>query len=353
MTSNKINLLLFSILASLSLSCSEEREPEQQVEKTKERSTKATAANTNKLEAHSITIATGGASGPYNTIATALAKHYAQTFNISSKTQTTGASVENINLVAQGKLEMAFVMSDALSDAIAGENKFSKPINNVRQVAVMYPNFVQVVTSEQSAITTLDDLRGKRVGVGARNSGTEVSARTLIHGIGLSYDDMEVSYFGYAESAAALKAKEIDVAFLSSGLPNSSILDLQKHIDLKIVSIEKEDIVEIAKDKIYFHSAPIPANTYGNPEPVPTAVISNALIVSSNLSGDDVYKLTKTFYEGLGHLQAAHQAARDITLERGAKGFVAPAHPGAMRYYQERGVSFYSLKRDPKKKLFD
>lgn len=288
-----------------------------------------------KLETRFVTIATGGASGPYNIIATALAEQYNKAYGVNSKTQTTGASVENINLINQDKVQMAFVMSDVLTDAINGENSFPAKIDKVQQIAALYPNYVQVVTSKRSGIKTLEDLRGKRVAVGDQNSGVEVNARNLINGFGMTYDDLRVDYLGYAEAADALKAGRIDAAFLTSGLPNASLMELQQSFDLQMVEIPADRIADIAKDKPYFVSLNIPAGTYGNDADIPTAAIQNALVIHKDISEDDGYKLTKTFFENLEHLKSAHQAAGAITLEGAQSGLVAPLHPGAKKYYDE------------------
>ena len=288
-----------------------------------------------KLETRFVTIATGGASGPYNIIATALAEQYNKAYGVNSKTQTTGASVENINLINQDKVQMAFVMSDVLTDAINGENSFPAKIDKVQQIAALYPNYVQVVTSKRSGIKTLEDLRGKRVAVGDQNSGVEVNARNLINGFGMTYDDLRVDYLGYAEAADALKAGRIDAAFLTSGLPNASLMELQQSFDLQMVEIPADRIADIAKDKLYFVSLNIPAGTYGNDADIPTAAIQNALVIHKDISEDDGYKLTKTFFESLEHLKSAHQAAGAITLEGAQSGLVAPLHPGAKKYYDE------------------
>lgn len=321
--------LLAATLAALA-ACGGEKQAEQKTDAAQQQ---AVAAD--KLETKFVTIATGGASGPYNILGTALAESYAKLFGTNSKTQTTGASVENINLINQNKAEMAFVMSDVLSDAVNGRNSFPQKIESVSQIAALYPNYVQIVTSAKSGIKTLADLRGKRVAVGAQNSGVEVNARNLINGFGMTYDDLKVDYLGYAEAADALKSGKIDAAFLTSGLPNSSLMELQQGFDLQLVSIPADKVGEIAQDKPYFVALNIPKGTYGNEEDIPTAAIRNALVVSSALSEDDAYKLTKAFFENLGTLQTAHQAAKEIDPAAAKEGFVAPMHPGAKKYYDE------------------
>ncbi|MGP4073519.1 TAXI family TRAP transporter solute-binding subunit [Piscibacillus sp. B03] len=289
------------------------------------------------LDTNIATIATGGSSGPYNIIATTLSETYTEELNVNSRTQTTGASVENMNLLKEEKVEMAFVMSDVLSQAVEGVNSFDgEPVENVQQIATLYPNYVQVVTTADSGIETLDDLEGKRVAVGDQNSGVEVNARTLLEGHGITYDDIEVDYLGYAEAADGLRSGQIDAAFLTSGLPNSSVLELSESVDLKIVTIEQDRVEEIAQDKEYFVSLEIPEGTYGNDDPIETAAIMNALVVRSDLSEDDVYKLTETLFNNLDKLENSHQAASDINLEDAQEGMVAPIHPGAQRYYDEQ-----------------
>jgi len=293
-------------------------------------------AAADKLETKFATIATGGASGPYNIIGTSLAQKYSQTYGVNSKTQITGASVENLNLMKQKKVEMAFVMSDVLSQAISGEEGFKEKIDNVQQIASLYPNYVQVVTSKKSGIKSFNDLKGKRIAVGDQNSGVEVNARNLLKAHGITYDDIKVDYLGYAEAADGLKAGKLDAAFLTSGLPNSSLMELSQGFDLQLVPIEDSVIKELQKTQPYFISGVIPAGMYGNKEDVPTAAIMNALVVRSDLSEDDVYKLTKTFFDSLKDLENAHQAAKDISLEKAQEGLIAPLHPGAKKYYDEQ-----------------
>lgn len=288
------------------------------------------------LDAKIVTIATGGASGPYNIIATTLADKYTHLFDVNSRTQTTGASVENINLLEKGKVEMAFVMSDALSQAINGEAAFTEPVANVAQIATLYPNVVQIITKKGSGIKTIEDLKGKRIAVGDQNSGVEVNARTLLNGHGITYDDVKVDYLGYAEAADGLSAGTIDAAFLTSGLPNASVMELSETLGIDLVGVNPEKIQEIAKEHPYFISEEIPVDTYGNKEVIATAAVPNALVVRKDMSDDDVYDLTKAFFENLPALKNSHQAANDITLEAAEQNMIAPIHPGAKRYYDEQ-----------------
>ena len=294
------------------------------------------SSSSDGLETNIVTIATGGASGPYNIIGTTLADIYTTEYDVNSRTQTTGSSVENLNLLAQGKVEMAYLMSDALSQALNGEVSFKEPIEGVSTIATLYPNVVQIIAKAGSGIETIEDLKGKRVAVGDQNSGVEVNARTLLNGHGITYDDIKVDYLGYAEAADGLSAGTIDAAFLTSGLPNASVMELAKTTDIVLVSVSSEKVEEIAKEHPYFISYEIAANVYSNTKPVFTAAVPNALVVKSDLSEDDVYKLTKTFFESLPKLVNSHQAAADISLEGAQEGIIGDLHPGAKRYYDEQ-----------------
>ena len=298
----------------------------------------AASAASDKLETKFVTIATGGASGPYNIIGTSLAEIYAKTFGVNAKTQTTGASVENVNLLTQGKVDMVLALSDVVTNAVEGTEDFKEPITNIQQVAVLYPNVIQIVASEKSGIKNIEDLKGKRIAVGDQGSGTEVNARTLLEGFGITYDDVKVDYLGFADAADAMKAGKIEAAFFSSGLPNSSLLELEQGIKLQLVTINQDKLKKIIETKPYFKTFEIPAGTYGNAAAIPTTAVMNALLVRSDISEDDGYKLTKALFENLEGLKNAHQAANDISLETAQVGMVAPIHPGAKKYYDEQAA---------------
>ncbi|MGP5500938.1 TAXI family TRAP transporter solute-binding subunit [Psychrobacter faecalis] len=298
----------------------------------------AASAASDKLETKFVTIATGGASGPYNIIGTSLAEIYAKTFGVNAKTQTTGASVENVNLLTQGKVDMVLALSDVVTNAVEGTEDFKEPITNIQQVAVLYPNVIQIVASEKSGIKNIEDLKGKRIAVGDQGSGTEVNARTLLEGFGITYDDVKVDYLGFADAADAMKAGKIEAAFFSSGLPNSSLLELEQGIKLQLVTINQDKLKQIIENKPYFKTFEIPAGTYGNDAAIPTTAVMNALLIRSDISEEDGYKLTKALFENLDGLKNAHQAANDISLETAQEGMVAPIHPGAKKYYEEQSA---------------
>jgi uncharacterized protein len=287
-----------------------------------------------------LTIATGGSSGPYYTIGGAMAKIYKDKLGYNASVQSTGASVENINLLKTKKADMAFVMSDVASFAYNGQENFKDTgaVKDLKAMAGLYLNYVQIVTLKDRNIKSVADLKGKRVGVGAPNSGVEVNARMVLAGHGLTYNDIKADYLSYAEAVEQLKNNTIDAAFVTSGLPNSTVIDLMTTKDVEIVPIKKEDVEKMAQQFPFFVPAEIPAGLYKNDQPVPTAAIRNLMLVRGDLSDDQVYKLTKAFFENLDTLKGAHSAAKEIDPKEAGNNLVVPLHPGAEKYFKEIGA---------------
>ncbi|MCM3727419.1 TAXI family TRAP transporter solute-binding subunit [Neobacillus cucumis] len=286
-----------------------------------------------------LTIATGGVSGPYYTIGGALAKVYKEKLGYNATVQSTDGSVENVNLLKKHKADLAFVMSDAASFALKGQENFkiSGPTQKFKAVAGLYFNYVQIVTLKENQINSVYDLKGKRVGVGAPNSGVEVNARMILGEHGITYNELKPEYLSYNEAIEQLKNKTIDAAFVTSGLPNNAVLELQRLKEVMIVPIQPADVDQLIKRFPFFEKAEIPTAVYQNVSPVPTVAIRNILLVRSDLKDDQVYKITKTFFESLDVVQKAHQAANQINRKEAGKGLVVPLHPGAKKYYKENG----------------
>jgi hypothetical protein len=286
-------------------------------------------------------VLTGGTSGVYYPLGVALTKIYGDNIDgVRATVQSTKASVENLNLLQQGRGEVAFALGDAVSLAWAGnaEVGFAKKLDKLRGISALYPNYIQIVASAESGIKTLEDLKGKRVSVGAPKSGTELNARAVFEAAGLSYDDLgKVEYLPFAESVELIKNRQLDATLQSAGLGVASIRDLATSIDIVVVPIPPE-VVEAIGDPAYV-SATIPAGTYdGQENDVPTAAITNILVSHSDVSDDLAYQMTKLLYEHLDALQATHSAAKAIKLENAVASMPVPLHPGAERYYREAGV---------------
>ncbi len=287
-----------------------------------------------------INILTGGTSGVYYPLGVALSEIYAEEIDGSrTQVQATKASVENLNLLQQGKGELAFALGDSVQAGWDGveEAGFPAPLTELRAIAAIYPNYVQIVASAESGITTLEELKGRSISVGAPASGTELNARAIFAAAGMSYDDMgKVEYLPYAESAELIKNRQLDSTLQSSGLGVAFIKDLSATMDINIVAIPAETVESIGAPYV---ASIIPAGTYdGQDADVPTAAIGNILVTHAGVSDETAYQMTKLLFENLERLKASHSAAAAIDPAKALEGLSIPLHPGAERYYKEAGL---------------
>jgi len=288
-----------------------------------------------------INIATGGTSGVYYPLGVALSKVYGSVLpGAKISVQATKASVENLNLVQAGRAEVAFSLADAVADAWNGEKEagFNTKLTKLRAIGGLYNNYVQIVASEASGIKTLADLKGKRISVGAPRSGTELNARAVLGAAGITYEDFsKVEYLPFGESVDLMKNRQLDVTLQSAGLGVSSIKDLATSLPIVVVPVP-EDIVRKIGNPAYQASV-IPAGTYeGQKADAPAVAITNILVTREDLPDETAYQLTKSMFEHLSDLTAAHSAAKAIDVKKAAQSLPIPLHPGAERYYKEVGA---------------
>jgi TRAP transporter TAXI family solute receptor len=289
-----------------------------------------------------INVLTGGTSGIYYPLGVALSQIYGKALpEAKSSVQATKASIENLNLLEVGKGEVALTLGDALSDAWKGTEDagFKAPLKKLRAIAGMYPNYIQIVARKDSGIKTLADLKGKRVSVGAPKSGTELNARSIFAAAGITYKDFaRVEYLPFGESVELMKSRQLDATLLSVGLGAAAIKDLANAIDMRLVAIPA-DIVKKIGDPAY-EVGIVPEWTYpgqGGGD-VPTVTIKNFLVTHDGVPEDVVYKMTKSMFENLDTMVAAHAAAKRIDPKTAAKNTPVPLHPGAEKYYKEAGL---------------
>ncbi|TMJ48104.1 MAG: TAXI family TRAP transporter solute-binding subunit [Alphaproteobacteria bacterium] len=287
-----------------------------------------------------INVLTGGTSGVYYPLGVAIGKIYSDKIaNVKTQVQATKASVENLVLLQQGRGELAFALGDSLKAAWEGDEEagFKKKMDKLRTIGAIYPNYIQIVATADSGIKTLADLKGKSLSVGAPKSGTELNSRAILGAAGMSYKDIgKVEYLPFAESVDLMKNRQLNATLQSAGLGVASLKDLSTSADITVVSVPKEIVDKIGPP---FVAVTIPANTYtGQDKDVPTAAVVNYLVTSSEVSDDLAYQMTKLVFESLGELANARVAGKEIKLETAAIGSPVPLHPGAIRYYKEKGL---------------
>ncbi len=287
-----------------------------------------------------VNVLTGGTSGVYYPMGVALSKIYGEKIPGTRPTvQATKASVENLVLLQQGKGEIAFTLGDSLAAAWKGDEEagFKGPLKKLRGVTAIYPNYVQIVASKDSGIKTLADLKGKRLSVGAPKSGTELNARAILAAAGMTYKDLgKIEYLPFAESVELMKNRQLDATLQSAGLGVASLRDLATSVEITVVEVPAATVDKAGSP---FVKATIPANTYtGQSAAVQTAAVVNYLVTHEGVKEDLVYKMTKAMYENLGDLAAAHAAGKAIKLESALEGMPIPLHPGAAKYFKEKGL---------------
>src|SRR5690606_33822249 len=233
-----------------------------------------------------INVLTGGTSGVYYPLGVALSEVYSKNIQGARvQVQATKASVENLNLLQQGKGEIAFSLGDSVKFAAEGNEEagFRGKLDKLRGIAAIYPNYIQIVASRDSGIRTLADLKGKSLSVGAPASGTELNARAILDAAGMKYEDLgKVEYLPFAESVELIKNRQLDATLQSAGLGVASIRDLATSLPINVVAVPPEDVEKIGAPYI---PVVIPADTYdGQSADVETAAVGNFLITHEGVS---------------------------------------------------------------------
>jgi len=303
------------------------------------------AAASGLAQAQNISIATGGTGGVYYPLgggmAAVLSKYVS---GMQATAEVTGGSVANLQLIGTGKPYLAMTMADAGLDALKGQDKFTgKPVP-VRTLMVMYPNRMHVVTIEGTGITKMSDLKGKRVSTGSGGSATEVMAFRVIEAAGLDKDrDMKRERLGVAESVNAIKDRKIDAFFWVGGLPTAGVTDLANTPGIKIRMIDHADLVAKMNKKygnLYVQDR-IPKDTYRGMEvDNKQATVMNLLVANQSMDDKTAYNIVKAVFEHVDELIRVHKEAENFKLEnQKASASPLPWHPGAVKYFAERGVN--------------
>ncbi len=291
-----------------------------------------------------LSIATGGTGGvfyPYGGgIAKVLTEHLP---NTEVTAEVTAASVDNLKFIKQGTSDLAFTMADIAADAAAGRDAFKDfGAVPVRLLAVLYPSYTHLVTLAKSGITKVSDLRGRVVSTGAPGAGTTVLAERILSAAGLDpVKDIRAHNLGVAQSVDALKDGKVDAFFWNGGLPTAAILDLVNTQGITARILPLDDLLpELHRryGEVLYYRAVIPAATYKLPADVPVIAVANLLVVSESMPEPLAHDITRILFEQQPTLATIHPQARELSVDKALEGASIPFHPGAIRYYRERGV---------------
>jgi TRAP transporter TAXI family solute receptor len=297
-------------------------------------------------------LATATTGGTYYPVGVALATltkvRLEPTDGIAMSAISSAGSGENVKLLRENQAQFAILQ--ALFGAWAAEGtgmlEAEGPQPHLRSISMLWQNVEHfVVTNDMAKTGSIEDLaefNGAPFSIGARNSGTEGSGRTILKGLGIDPDEeFEVAYMGYTPTAEALQNGTVKGANLPGGVPVSAVAQAFASMsgDLAILSFSDEQITQANSEFDVWPPYEIPAGTYpGQDEPVQTIAQPNFLAVRDDIPEEDVYLITKTMYENLPFLQNIHAATKDMALEKAIVGLPLPLHPGAVRFYEEQGI---------------
>ena len=286
-----------------------------------------------------ITVATGPTSGIYYPIGGAFATAL-KDYGYDTSAEATNATGANIQLMLDGDAEIAIAMQDAVMQAYQGTQAYKdkEPAKDLRAMMRLWPNYVQLVTTSDTGIKSVKDLVGKRVGVGAPNSGVEINARMILEAYGITYDDITPDYLAYGEAIENMKNKQCDAVFVTSGLPNATVMELGVQYDMVVVPIDGEGRDKLVEEYPYYAKTVIPADTYNNKEYVEGVFVYNIMLVRGDLPDNVVYDMLKGVFENISTIKSSHNAAdKNIDITFGVDDIQLPLHPGAEQFWKDNG----------------
>ena len=286
-----------------------------------------------------INIATGGTAGTYFPLGGAIADILNKNIpGANASAQSTGASVANINLLNQGKVDIAFVQNDIAYYAVNGVEMFKdKKVPGVKGIATLYPETIPIVTLEKSGITSLDKIKGKRVAVGAAGSGTEANARQILEAYGIKYSDITVQYLSFGEASSALKDGNVDVAFVTAGHPTAAIQDISTQHKVVLIPVDAAKADALIAKYPFYTKVTIPAKTYNNQNVTVAAVAVRCMLAVTDKMDEKLgYDITKAIYTNLDRMKAAHSAANAVSKASAKDGMSVPLNAGAEKYFKEK-----------------
>ncbi|NOZ92467.1 MAG: TAXI family TRAP transporter solute-binding subunit [Dictyoglomi bacterium] len=292
-------------------------------------------------QTYNFSMATGGTTGTYYPLGTAIAQVISDYVdNVKVEARSTGASVANINLLKDGQADMAFVQNDIAYYAYNGVEVFEgKKVDNIAGMMALYPEHIQIVTLADSGINSVADLKGKRVAVGAAGSGVEANAKQILEAYGLSFDDLALAdHVSFKDAVQKLKNNQLDAAFLTAGYPTAAVNELAASKAIKLIPIDDEHAKALKEKYPFYVQDIIPAGTYkGVDEDVKTVAVKAILIVRKDIPEDIVYKMLDAIFAHTDEIAKAHAKGAMINLDNAVKGMSIPWHPGAKKFFEEKG----------------
>jgi hypothetical protein len=290
----------------------------------------ASGAGSCEISAGQVTIATGNSTGVYFVLGGGIASLLSSKTPLKATAAETGASVQNIQQLVGGQYDIAFSLADSAADAVAGKGKFTEP-QKVQALGRIHSNYTQVVVRKASGITSIADMKGKRISTGSPKSGTEVIATRLLKSAGLDIDkDVQAQRLELGKTVDSMKDGSIDGFVWSGGLPTPALTDLFTSQKDAVQFIDITPLLDKMKEinPVYAEGA-IPAATYGLAADVKTIVVPNLLLVRDDFPANNACGITKLLWENSAELAKVHPSGKEFTKETGPQTDPVPLHPGS------------------------
>jgi uncharacterized protein len=287
-------------------------------------------------------LATGGTGGTYFPLGGGIAKLWKDAIpGLNVTVQATGASVANIRLLGKREVDLALVQNDTADYGRTGRESFldkKEKYTNFLAMAALYPEAVQIVVRCDSPIRNIEDLKGKKVVVGAAASGTELASRQIFSAYGISYKerkDITPLFLGFAEGATALRENSADALVIVAGIPSAVLADVQTTATIRLLPV---DLNKLKADHPFYVAFPIKAGTYkGLESDVETVALKAMIVVRDEINSRLVQEMTRSLFENTGSI--AHAKAKEFDVRLAVEGVTIPFHPGAARYFKEKGIN--------------
>ncbi|OAS89009.1 MULTISPECIES: TAXI family TRAP transporter solute-binding subunit [Metabacillus] len=290
-------------------------------------------------EKQNLSLLTGGTGGTYYPLGGQIGKIISDNTDANITPQTSGASAENMETLRAGEAEIAFSQTDIAAYAIEGKEMFEgDPIDNIQAIGSIYPETVQLVTTEKSGIKSVEDLKGKSVSVGAPGSGAYINAMQILEIYGLTKEDIKAQNLSFDESTDGIQSGNIDAAFVTAGTPTGAVEALSAQNDVVIIPIADDKIDALIKQYPHYSKDKVATGTYNIEADVNTVAVKAMLVVTNDLKEDLVYEMTKALYENTDKI--THAKGEFITPETALEGLGdMELHPGAAKYFEEKGIT--------------
>ena len=289
-----------------------------------------------------LNMGTGDTTGSYYAFGNLLAAHMGDAAGVTVDVVSTDGSAENIKGIESGLYQLGMAQADVMSYAWDGILSFAKDgeMRNFRAIGGLYEEALQIVTLDEN-IKSVGDLRGKTVSIGAESSGVAFNAMNVLDVYDLrTGEDIQTVYLSFADSVAAMKEGKVDAVFIVSGAPTNVVEDLIATENVHLVNIDAEKVARLQQQYPYYNEYVILSGTYtGLDQDVTTVSIQATMIVSADMSEEDVYNLTAGIYDNVESVSAILPRAIDMNVENGTTGISVPFHKGAAKYFAEHGFT--------------